>query len=135
MDPVSAANNITAFFSSVLQGLEFVHLARSFGDDLKAHQLRGVKWVLYKKEQYEALTTHLTELIGQLSSSRRQRRSWRIWPGRSAIRWEMASRRCWRLPTRSTRCSRRRRRRSSRPTRRRGASPCRRASITGCSWA
>ncbi|KAL2183823.1 hypothetical protein L209DRAFT_781530 [Thermothelomyces heterothallicus CBS 203.75] len=53
MDPVSAANNITAFFSSVLQGLEFVHLARSFGDDLKAHQLRGVKWVLYKKEQKE----------------------------------------------------------------------------------
>ncbi|AEO53857.1 hypothetical protein MYCTH_2295736 [Thermothelomyces thermophilus ATCC 42464] len=40
MDPVSSANNITALFSSVLQGLKSVQLARSFGDDLKVHQLR-----------------------------------------------------------------------------------------------
>ncbi|KAL2106314.1 hypothetical protein VUR80DRAFT_6896 [Thermomyces stellatus] len=173
MDAVSAANNITSLFSSVLKGLEYVQLARSFGDDLKLHQLRldlirlrlsrwgqatglcsteseggtdvenngknaiiedkaddiedlldvirnvlkkamaesqklapkgvdiddgeselgpprfkrlqlkirnlvkkrclragdhikGVKWILYKKEQCEALTTQLTELIGQL---------------------------------------------------------------------
>ncbi|KAK4248158.1 small secreted protein [Corynascus novoguineensis] len=40
MEAVSAASNITALISSILQGLEFVQLARSFGNDLKLHQLR-----------------------------------------------------------------------------------------------
>jgi len=40
MEVVSAASNIAALISSILQGLEFVQLARNFGDELKLHQLR-----------------------------------------------------------------------------------------------
>lgn len=40
MEAISAVSNITSLITTILQGVEYIQLARSFDDDLKVHQLR-----------------------------------------------------------------------------------------------
>lgn len=40
MEPVSAISEITSLFTTIIQGVGYIQLVRSFEDDLKVHQLR-----------------------------------------------------------------------------------------------
>ena len=40
MDALGAVSNITSLITTILQGVEYIQLARTFDDDLKVHQLR-----------------------------------------------------------------------------------------------